>query len=402
MKKIDLSIDYCGVKFKNPFCLSSSPVAASYDMVSRAFDTGWGGVFYKTLGLALKVVHPSPRLNAYHVEEKRVAGLQNVEQISDRPLSDELKDITAIKKRYPSHAVVVSIMGFTKDDWAELAERVEGAGADMLELNFSCPQMAQEGTGTAVGKDEALIELFTRSCKRVVNIPVVAKMTPNVTDMVPLAMAAKRGGADGVSAINTIRSITGIDVDKFVTLPNVDGKSIISGYSGASVKPIALRFVAEMAQDLNLKIPISGIGGIYTWLDAVQFLLVGARTIQVTTGIMQYGYRIVEDMIEGMTDYLADRGFSSPEEIVGLALRNLVTPSDLNHGVEAKSQIDLDKCVNCGQCYITCMDGGHQAIEFKSDRKPVVDEEKCVGCLMCSFICPVWDCITYKMVERAV
>jgi dihydropyrimidine dehydrogenase (NAD+) subunit PreA len=220
--------------------------------------------------------------------------------------------------------------------------------------------------------------------------------------MVPLAMAAKRGGAAGVSAINTIRSITGIDVDKFVTLPNVDGKSIISGYSGASVKPIALRFVAEMAQDPFLKIPISGIGGISTWLDAVQFMLVGARTIQVTTAIMQYGYRIVEDMIEGMTDYLVDRGFSSPEEIVGLALKNLVGPSDLNHGVEAKSQINLDKCVKCGQCYITCMDGGHQAIEFKSDRIPVVDEEKCVGCLMCSFICPVWDCITYKMVQRAV
>jgi len=395
-----LAINFCGVEFENPFCLSSSPVSNTAEMVERAYDAGWGGVVFKTVGRDLRITHPSPRLNAYHYQEKRVVGLQNVEMISDRTLEENLKDITYLKKKYPNRVLIVSIMGLKEDDWSDLAHRCQDAGGDLLELNFSCPQMAYEGTGSDVGKDEDLIEKFTVACKKVTSIPIIAKMTPNVTDMTLPALAAKRGGADAISAINTIKCISGIDIDKFIPLPNVDGKSTVSGFSGPSAKPIGLRFISDLAREQQLNLPLSGMGGIVTWIDALHYILLGASTIQVTTSIMRYGYRIVEEMIEGLSDYMEEKGFDSIDQVCGKALENLVTPDLLNHGVEARSQIDRDLCLGCGQCYITCQDAGNQAITLGEDRKPTVDEDRCFGCLMCKHICPVWDCISYKMVAR--
>ncbi len=403
MKRPSLNVDFCGVNFPNPFCLSSSPVGNDYDMCARAFDMGWGGVVYKTIGLdyEVKITHPSPRLNALNRGSQRVVGLQNVEQISDRSAVDNFKDLALLKKNYPDKALVASIMGLTKaSDWPELAKRAQDAGADMLECNFSCPQMTVEGTGHKAGQDEAVVERLTELTVQACSIPVMAKMTPNVADMLPLALAAKRGGAHAISAINTVKAISAVDINALVPLPNVGGQSSSSGYSGTATKPIGLRFIADMAKDPNLRLPLSGMGGIYTWIDAIEYMLLGASTLQVTTAILQHGYRIVDDMIEGMEDYMIDHGYETVQDFVGKALPAVVEPSELSHQTQAISIVNPDLCVGCGQCMLTCRDGAAHAISMTEDRKAVVDEELCFGCLMCKHICPVDGAITTEIVPH--
>ncbi|MBN2725278.1 MAG: NAD-dependent dihydropyrimidine dehydrogenase subunit PreA [Deltaproteobacteria bacterium] len=402
MKKADLSVNFCGVNFENPFCLSSSPVGNHAEMCSRAFDAGWGGIVYKTLNVdtSFKIVMPSPRLNAYHYNDKRFVGLQNAEQITDRTLDDNIMDIKELKRKYPSRVLISSIMGFSDSDWEILAKRSEDAGADMLELNFSCPQMARKDAGHRIGQDYNLVEHFTGVVKKHCSIPVMAKMTPNITDMIPVALAAKRGGADAIAAINTIRAITDIDIDQKVPMPTINHQSGITGFSGPAAKPIGLRFVSELYNSKDLALPISAIGGIETWVDALQYILLGGDTIQVTTAIMRYGYRIVEDMIEGLSDYMIDHGINSLSEIKGSAATKLIDPSNFDTRHQVVSVIDSEKCIGCGQCYISCQDGANQAIVFDTRlRKASVDETRCVGCTLCKHVCPVWDCISTRTVD---
>ncbi|MBI9038455.1 MAG: NAD-dependent dihydropyrimidine dehydrogenase subunit PreA [Bacteroidales bacterium] len=401
-KKADLSINFCGVKFENPFCLSSSPVGNHAEMCSRAYDAGWGGIVYKTLGLekSFKVVMPSPRLSVYNYGNKKFVGLQNAEQITDRPIKDNIRDIALLKKNYPNKILISSIMGYTDEDWSELAKMSEDAGADILELNFSCPQMAHKSAGHRVGQDFHAVAAFTEVVKKSSKLPVIAKMTPNITDMIPVAIAAKEGGADAISAINTIKAITDIDINNFTPLPNIHGHSAATGFSGPSVKPVAMRFVSDLYNSKDLNLPISAIGGIETWIDALHFLLLGATNLQVTTGILRYGYRIVEDMIEGLSDFMIERNIKSLNEIIGKATEKIVDPSEFTTRYQVISVIDEEKCIGCGQCYISCQDGANQAIKFDpKTRKASVDEERCVGCLLCKHVCPVWDCISYKEVD---
>lgn len=405
MKKADLSIEFCGVKCENPFFLSSSPVSNHAEMCARAFDAGWGGIVYKTLNLesSFKIVMPSPRLNAYHYNDKRFIGLQNAEQISDRNIDDNIADIKYLKKNYPSKVLISSIMGFNDADWSILAKMSEEAGADMLELNFSCPQMARKDAGHRIGQNYDAVAHFTEVVKKSVKIPVLAKMTPNITDMLPVALSAKNGGADAIAAINTVRAITDIDINTFTPLPNIHNFSGITGFSGAAVKPIGMRFVSELYNSKKLNLPISAIGGIETWVDALHYILLGGRTLQVTTAIMRYGYRIVEDLIEGLSDFMLDRNIRSIEEIIGKAAGKLIDPSEFTTKYQVVSQINKDKCIGCGQCYISCQDGANQAIKFDTKlRKAEVDETRCVGCLLCKHVCPVWDCISHKEIDTSV
>jgi len=397
-QQIDLSIEFCGKTFKNPFLLSSSPVSNSAEMVARSFEAGWSGVVFKTLNSdRLPIIHPSPRMNAFHYGAKRVVGVQNVEQISDRPLKDNLIDFLYLKKHYPEHILISSVMGFSDDEWAYLAKASEDNGADILELNFSCPHMCIEGTGHHVGKAFDLIEKFTTTVKNTVSIPVIAKMTPNITDMTEPAIHAKNGGADAISAINTVSGISEVGLEDLVPKPNIFGIGAVSGTSGPAIKPIGLHFIADMAQCEALALPLSGIGGIETWIDALEYLLLGAATIQVTTGIMHYGYRIVEDMIEGLSDFMQQRHITSVTDLVGKALPNLKTTDHFELDRQGITQYDLDKCIGCGQCYIVCTDAAGQALEWDAaERRPKLIENKCLSCMLCSFVCPVHDLITFK------
>ncbi len=395
---VDLSVEFCGKKFLNPFMLSSSPVSNNAEMIGRAFDAGWSGVAYKTLTTdRIPIIHPSPRMHGYNYGDKRLVGLQNVEQTTDRSLQPNLLDITYLKKHWPKHIVMASIMGFSNQEWADLAKACTNAGADMLELNFSCPHMTVEGAGAKVGQIADLVGKFTETVRNVTKLPIVAKLTPNTSDMLAPAMAAKRGGADGIAAINSVSGLSEVGLDDWTPKPNVFGKGAISGFSGPAIKPIGLRFIAQLAQDLELRLPLSGIGGIETWVDCLQYLLVGAQTIQVTTGIIHYGYRIVEDMIEGLSDYMALRGITRVEELVGKALLNLCGTEDFDLKRQGVARYDLDRCIGCGQCYIVCQDAGGQALQWDHlKRRPSLNEDKCLSCMACSFVCPVQGGIVYR------
>jgi dihydropyrimidine dehydrogenase (NAD+) subunit PreA len=400
--KPELGVTMCGVRFANPFILSSSPVSNSAEMVEKAYEHGWAGVCYKTLNSGrIPIVHPSPRMAGYDYEAKRLVGLQNVEQISDRPLADNLADFLYLKKRWPDRPIIASIMGFSNDEWAFLAKAAEDNGADMLELNFSCPHMTVEGSGHKVGQAFALCEKFTATVKSTVRIPVLAKMTPNITDMTEPALFSKKGGADGISAVNTFRGISSIGLDDMVAHPNVFGVGAMSGYSGAAIKPIALHFIAEMAQCAELGLPLSAMGGVETWIDALEYLLAGATTVQVTTGVIKYGYRIVEDMIEGLTDYMESKGIGRAADLIGRALPNLKTTDHFDLSRQGIADYDLDKCVGCGQCFIVCRDAGGQALEWEAKRRrPRLVEEKCLSCMICSFICPVPSLISFREMPK--
>ncbi|NLI77602.1 MAG: NAD-dependent dihydropyrimidine dehydrogenase subunit PreA [Candidatus Riflebacteria bacterium] len=401
-KTIDLSIDFCGVRFLNPFLLSSSPVSNSAEMVGRAFEAGWGGVAYKTLVTdRIPIHHPSPRMHGYHYGDARLVGLQNVEQTTDRGLEPNLRDIAWLKKKYPKHIVMASIMGFANQEWADLAKACTDAGADLLELNFSCPHMTVEGSGYKVGQAFDLVQKFTETVRNVTKLPLVAKMTPNIADMNEPAMAAKRGGANGISAINTVGGISEVGLDDYVPRPNVFGKGAMSGYSGPAVKPIGLKFIAQMAKNPDLGLPLSGMGGVETWVDALEYLLVGASTVQVTTGIIHYGYRIVEDMIEGLSDYMAQRKIKRVADLVGKAVRNVHETGEFDVMRQGIAQYDLDRCVGCGQCYIVCRDAGGSALEWDAKkRRPQLDEDTCLSCMVCSFVCPVTGLISFKEMPR--
>ncbi len=396
--KIDLSIDFCGKKFKNPFLLSSSPVSNSAEMVAQSFEAGWAGVVFKTLNSdRIPIIHPSPRMHCINYGNKREIAVQNVEMISDRPLKHNLMDFLYLKKKYPDNILIASIMGFSVEEWSYLAKAAEDNGADMLELNFSCPHISVEGAGYKVGQAFHLIEQFTAAVKKSVTIPVIAKMTPNITDMNEPALFAKNGGADAISAINTVRGISGVGLDDWVPKPNVFGKSAISGTSGPAVKPIGLNFIATMAQCQELGLPLSGIGGIETWIDALEFIVLGSSTIQVTTGIMHYGYGIVEDMIEGLSDCMAERGIKRVSDLVGKAVPNLYETNQFDFARQGITQYDTDLCIGCGQCYTVCNDAAGQALEWDSaDRLPRLNEDKCLSCMLCQFVCPVPGLITYK------
>lgn len=392
MIKKDLSIEFLGVHFENPFCLSSSPVGNCYDMCKKAYDEGWGGVVFKTIGPKHYIIDEvSPRFDKLDKEDTTFIGFKNMEQIAEHSLEENLRDLKRLKTEYPSKVLIASIMGSNEEDWFELARLVTEAGADMIEMNLSCPQMTSHAMGSDVGTNPELCKLYCKAVKRGSSLPMMAKMTPNITDMVPVAIACLEGGADGIAAINTIKSICNIDLDKKVGLPIVNGKSSISGYSGKAVKPVALRFIQQLKQDKRLSgLEISGIGGIETWQDAAEFILVGSSTLQVTTAIMEYGYRIVEDMKNGLMHYMEEQHVDHLKDLVGLANKNIIPAEDLDRDYKVYPAIDEDKCVGCGRCVISCYDGAHQAMEWnEKTRKPHCNTDKCVGCLLCGHVCPV-------------
>ncbi len=384
-----LACDFCGIPLENPFLLASSVVASTYDMCARAFEAGWAGAAFKTI-CSMDIKEVSPRFSAISGGDGSIMGFKNIEQLSDQSVDENMEIIRKLKKKYPSKFILASIMGKDEAEWGELARLCEKNGADAVELNFSCPNMAEGGLGSDIGQVPELVERFTRAAKKACGIPVLAKLTPNVAEMSSAAEAAKRGGADGISAINTIKSVMDLNVHTYVASPAVHGRSSFGGYSGNAVRPIALRFISELAQNKALKgMHISGMGGIETWNDALEFILLGSGTVQVATAVMQYGYRIIDDLKAGLNLYLTEKGFSSVKEAIGLGLDSLSESTDvLERDTIVYPSIDPARCIGCGRCTISCADGGHSALKLDENRRPVLNGRRCVGCHLCRLVCP--------------
>ena len=398
-----LDIDFCGIRSPNPFWLASAPPTDKAYNVERAFEAGWGGVVWKTLaesGPPLVNVN-GPRYGALLAVDRSLIGFNNIELITDRELETNLAEIRAVKRRWPDRAVIASIMvPCTEESWRSILPQVEDTGCDGIELNFGCPHgMSERGMGSAVGQVPEYIEMVTAWCKRYSRLPVIVKLTPNVTDIRLPARAAKAGGADAVSLINTINSIMGVDPDTLTMSPAVGAQGTHGGYCGPAVKPIALHMVAEIGRDpATADLPISGIGGIGSWRDALEFIALGAGSVQVCTAAMVFGFKIVQEMINGLSGYLDAKGMSGVAQLRGRALGSVTDWQRLDLNRIYKAQIDQDKCIACGRCHIACEDTAHQAItaERNGRRYFEVKEEECVGCNLCVNVCPVPDCITMR------
>lgn len=393
----NLSAEFIGIKSPNPFWLASAPPTDKEYNVRRAFEAGWGGVVWKTLGLDPNIVNVNgPRYGAVWGPDRSLIGINNIELITDRPLEVNLREIKAVKRDYPDRAVVVSLMVPCEESpWKFILEKVEDTGADGVELNFGCPHgMSERGMGSAVGQVPDYIEMVVKWVKQNTRMPVIVKLTPNITDVRYPARAAKAGGADAVSLINTVSSITSVNLDTFSPEPSIDGKGSHGGYCGPAVKPIALNMVAEIARDSETQdIPISGIGGVTTWRDAAEFLALGAGNVQVCTAAMVYGFKIVSELVSGLSQWMDSKGFGSVDDFVGRAVPNVTDWQYLNLNYVAKARINQETCIGCGRCYAACEDTSHQAIAMKPGRKFEVIDSECVACNLCVNVCPVEDCI---------
>ncbi len=396
----DLTTEFVGIRSPNPFWLASAPPTDKEYNVRRAFEAGWGGVVWKTLGQDPHVVNVNgPRYGVVHGADRQLLGMNNIELITDRPLDVNLREIKAVKRDWPDRAMVVSLMVPCEEDaWRAILPLVEETGADGVELNFGCPHgMSERGMGSAVGQVPEYIEMVTRWCKTHTRMPVIVKLTPNVTDIRPAARAAHAGGADAVSLINTVNSITGVDLDTMAPEPVIDGKGTHGGYCGPAVKPIALNMVAEIARDpATAGLPISGIGGVTTWRDAAEFLALGAGNVQVCTAAMTYGFKVVAEMKAGLAAWMDEKGYARVADVTGRAVPNVTDWQYLNLNYVTKARIDQDSCIKCGRCYAACEDTSHQAIAMSEDRTFTVIDAECVACNLCVNVCPVEACITME------
>ncbi|MFZ4770045.1 MAG: NAD-dependent dihydropyrimidine dehydrogenase subunit PreA [Ferruginibacter sp.] len=396
----DISSNFLGIKSPNPFWLASAPPTDKKINVLRAFEAGWGGVVWKTLGSQVKNV--SSRYSAVNFGGHKMMGFNNIELISDRPLNINLKEIEECIKLFPDRAMIVSLMADNdKKSWHELIKKVEATGAHGLELNFGCPHgMTERGMGAAVGQDPEIARMVVEWVMEVAHIPVITKLTPNVHSPVPTGKACVEAGTNALSLINTIQSVTGIDLDSLVPNPYVAGKSVFGGYCGPAVKPIALKMLTTISQDSTTsKVPVSGIGGVSTWKDAVEFMLLGASNVQVCTAAMNHGFRIVEDMCEGLNNWMDDKGFKTLDDFIGKSVEKITHWEDLDINYHHIAKIDPDKCIHCGLCYIACEDTSHQAINLEYGNpynNYRIKEDDCVGCNLCQLVCPVSGCITME------
>jgi dihydropyrimidine dehydrogenase (NAD+) subunit PreA len=400
----ELGIEFAGIRSPNPFWLASAPPSNSGAQVHRAFECGWGGAVWKTVGAP--VLNVSNRYGAWHYGSQRMVGINNVELISDRPLEVNLREIREVKRAWPDRAVIVSAMvESTPETWRDIVHRIEDTGADGIELNYGCPHgMSERGMGSAVGQVPEYCEQITQWVTEAAKLPVIVKLTPNVTNVVLPARAALTGGAQALSLINTINSIVGVDLDSLEITPSVAGKGGHGGYAGPAIKPIALNMLVALGADEAISRaapPISAMGGISTWHDAAEFLLLGATSLQVCTAVMHYGFRIIEDLCDGLSNWMDSKGFQSIGDFRGRSLHRTSEFKDFDLSFRAVARIDADRCIKCDLCYVACMDAAHQCIDLvatNGDRpQPTVREQDCVGCRLCYNVCPVEGCTS--MVE---
>ena len=446
MNKPDISANLAGITSPNPFWLASGPPTNSAYQVRRAFEAGWGGVVWKTISHE-PIVNVYSRYGAVDYDGRKVMGFNNIELITDRTLEVNLREITEVKQEFPDHAVVVSLMVETnRESWHDIVKRVEDTGCDGLELNFGCPHgMSERGMGSAVGQVPEYTEMVTAWGKEIARTPVLIKLTPNIADIRFIGRAARQGGADALCLINTINSVMGVDLETLMPKPHVAGRGSHGGYCGPAVKPIALNMVHQLAAEPQVGLPISGVGGIQAWQDAVEFMLLGASNVQVCTAAMHYGFRIVEHFISGLQSWMQGRGFERLTDFVGHSVPAIGEWAELDLGYKVVAEIDQNKCIHCGLCYIACEDGAHQSIDISrlgedeyADRLTgagigngrgdghdsaiqisggkrviagagdgyvniyTIRQETCVGCNLCSLVCPVDECIAMVPAESEI
>jgi dihydropyrimidine dehydrogenase (NAD+) subunit PreA len=384
-----LTLEFCGLKCENPFFLSSSIVAADYEMCARALRAGWGGVVFKTIGYG-DIRDVSPRFDSIGKERTPFVGFRNLEQISDRPAKDNFGDLKKLKETFPSKVIIASIMGQNEEEWTALAKECEAAEVDMIECNFSCPHMSESGLGSDVGQNPELVAAFTKAVRKGSGLPILAKMTPNLGSMIPPAEAALAAGAGGIAAINTVKSFTGFNSETLRALLDVNGKTCVSGYSGKAVKPIALRFISDLKTwPGTMSAPVSGMGGIETWKDALDYLLLGCANLQVTTAVMQYGYRIIDQLKLGLLGFMRRNNYRNVAELVGKGLAAFAPAGELDRESVRPVVLDREKCLSCGRCYISCSDAGHGAVSWDAGKRlPSINSDTCAGCHLCLYVCP--------------
>ena len=400
--KSNLQVEYCGLTFENPVLIASANVSANAEMVERGFPHGFSGVAFKTIGIDTQnVINLSPRMAAYKYQNK-VIGWQNWEQISDSPLEKNLEAFRYLKKNWPNKILISSIMGFSMKEWVDLAVMSSQAGVDMIELNLSCPHMMQEEAGMKIGQTVELIQKITQTVKNTVDLPVTVKLTPNISDINEPALSAKNGGADGLVAINTVSGLIGIDTDTYKPKLNAWGLGAISGYSGPAIKPIGLAQVAKLAQNKNLNLPISGIGGIENATDVLEYMLCGATNVQICTAIMMHGYGIIEKILTGLDQHLQEKEFNSISEIIGKALPNITSVEKIDKSRQAYIEFDTKRCKSCKKCYTSCRDAGGQCIVWDDEKNiPLMaDKNMCHSCMICADVCVVNPPVPY-LVENS-
>jgi dihydropyrimidine dehydrogenase (NAD+) subunit PreA len=428
---LNLSANLCGIPSPNPFWLASGPPTNTALQVSNAFEAGWGGAIWKTL-TDDPILNVASRYGGIHLGNQRLMGLNNIELISDRPLEDNLLEIAQVKRAHPKNALLASVMvQSTREAWHSVIKRTQDVGIDGFELNFGCPHgMNERGMGSAVGQVAEYAEMITAWVKEVARVPVMVKLTPNVTSINEIAHAVQRGGADAISLINTVNSIMGVDLDTLAPKPSVAGLGTHGGYCGPAIKPIALNMVSALSTDPDIKIPISGIGGIRKWDDAVEFLLLGATTLQVCTAVMHRGFGVVHGMKRGLADWMQKKGHEAIEDFRGKSVPRIQPWSKLDLNYQVIAEINESTCIHCGICYACCEDGCYQAIDWqkmpraeyvarfgeprklRGEAAPqlklsegaeidvfTIKEDACVGCNMCALACPVEGCITMKEID---
>lgn len=397
---ITLTTEFSGIQFPNPFVLPSAQSVRTGDMIRRAFEAGWGGAVTQTLTMESGKIHNvRPRLDAYWQKDALI-GVMNIELVAARPLDTWLQEIYELKESFPEHPIIASIMGQgdSSEEWVCLADKCAEAGADALELNISIPHgMTEQGTGAIIGQDPERTRLVTSWVTSATQLPVFVKLTPNVTDISAIARAAEEGGASGVTAVNNLKALAGIDIENFQPQPSVQGFSSFGGYAGPGLKPVALRCVAEIAKATSL--PIVGTGGVSGWEDAVEYLLAGASLVQVYTGVMKHGYGLIDSLIEGLSDYMERKSFCRVSELTGLVLSQIVAHGSLQRVDNLKAAYSRDLCIRCGQCYMACEDAGFQAVVWAEDEYPFIDNEACDACGLCLALCPVEECMWLEEME---
>lgn len=392
-----LDVTIAGIRSPNPFWLASGPPTNSAYQVCKAFEQGWGGAVWKTIGAP--VMNTVNRYGAIDYNGQKIAALNNIELISDRTVDVNLKEIASTKKSWPDRPLIVSIMvDSTREAWHDIVKRTIDTGCDGIELNYGCPHgMSERGMGSAVGQVPEYCSMITQWVSEIATVPVFVKLTPNVADIRYPARAARQGGANAISLINTINSIIGVDLDTLEIQPSVRGKGSHGGLAGPAVRPIALHMLAEVANDPEVGLPLSGIGGITTWRDAAEFILLGASTVQICTEVMHHGFRIIEDLTEGLTHWMEAKGFAAIEDFRGKSLSRITQFGNLDLLYKTTARIDESACIRCNLCHIACEDAAHQCIDLiprHDSAQPRVREDDCVGCALCFLVCPVENCIT--------